>query len=235
MHLFYTPDIKGDTYTLNEEESKHCARVLRLAEGDVVHLTDGRGVLYTTRIIDAGAKACKVEITAKDDHFEQRNYHLHLAVAPTKNMERYEWMLEKITEIGVDEITPLLCAHSERRVLKHDRVEKIIVSAMKQSLKTHLPQLHEMTEVMEFIRRPFDGQKFIGHCAEGERILLPKALQECTKALIMIGPEGDFSTEEIAAALQHGFTPISLGNTRLRVETAGVVACTQMQTVQLLG
>ncbi len=234
MHLFYTPDINGNTYTLSEEESKHCARVLRLAEGDVVHLTDGRGTLYTTRITHAGAKSCTMEVTAKDAHYGQRDYYLHLAVAPTKNMERYEWMLEKITEIGVDAITPLLCAHSERRVLKHERAEKIVVSAMKQSLKTYLPQLHELTDIMAFIRQPFDGQKFIGHCAEGERILLPKALQSCSKALIMIGPEGDFSTEEIAAALQHGFTPISLGDTRLRVETAGIVACTQMQAVQLM-
>ncbi len=234
MHLFYTPDIAGNTYTLNEEESKHCTRVLRMTEGDTIHLTNGRGTLYTTRIINATIKACTVEVTNKNDKFEQRNYYLHLAVAPTKNMERYEWMLEKITEIGVDEITPLLCAHSERRILKHERAEKIVVSAMKQSLKACLPQLHALTDVMRLIEQPFDGEKFIAHCAEGERTLLPQTLHNCSKALILIGPEGDFSTEEIAAAIQHGFTPISLGDMRLRVETAAVVACTQMQTVRLL-
>ena len=234
MNLFFTPDISGNNYQLNEEESKHCIRVLRLAVGNEVHLTDGRGTLYTTRITNAHPKACCVEIVDREVNFGRHHYFLQLAVAPTKNIERYEWMLEKITEIGIDIITPILCEHSERRILKHERAEKIVVAAMKQSLKTTLPELQELTDVKQFIRQPFDGEKFICHCTDGERLLLPKALTGCSKALILIGPEGDFSTEEIALALQHGFKAVSLGNTRLRVETAALVACTYMQTSHLL-
>ena len=234
MYLFYTPDISGNSYQLNEEESKHCVRVLRLAVGDEVHLTDGRGTLYTTRITVAQPKACRVEVVRQEKNVGQRPYFLHLAVSPTKNMERYEWLLEKITEIGVDIITPILCDHSERRILKQERAEKIVISAMKQSLKTTLPELHELTAVKQLISQPFIGEKFICHCAEGERLLLPKALADCSKALILIGPEGDFSPEEITLALQHGFKAVSLGDTRLRVETAALVACTYMQAAQLL-
>jgi len=234
MHLFYTPDINGNSYQLSEEESKHCIRVLRLAVGDEVYLTDGRGTLYTTRITEAHPKACRVEVVRQEENFGRHHYFLHLAVAPTKNMERYEWLLEKITEIGVDIITPVLCEHSERRILKHERAEKIVVSAMKQSLKTILPELQELTAIKQFICSPFDGEKFICHCAEGERLLLPQALTGCQKALILIGPEGDFSPEEVTLALEHGFKAVSLGDTRLRVETAALVACTYMQATQLL-
>ncbi|MCL2097456.1 MAG: 16S rRNA (uracil(1498)-N(3))-methyltransferase [Bacteroidales bacterium] len=234
MHLFYTPDINGNSYQLNEEESKHCIRVLRLAVGDEVHLTDGRGMLYTTRITNAQPKACIVEVVHQEKDFGRHQYFLHLAVAPTKNMERYEWVLEKITEIGIDVITPILCKHSERKVFKHERAKKIVIAAMKQSLKTKLPELHDLTEVKQLITQAFDGEKFICHCGEGERLLLPQALRPCSKALILIGPEGDFSPEEIALALKHGFKPVSLGDTRLRVETAALVACTYMQAVQLL-
>jgi 16S rRNA (uracil1498-N3)-methyltransferase len=232
MHLFYTPDINENCYQLNEEESKHCNRVLRLTVGDEVHLTDGRGTLYTTRITDAHPKACRVEVVQREENFGRHLYFLHLAVAPTKNMERYEWLLEKITEIGADIITPILCEHSERRIFKHERAEKIVVSAMKQSLKTRLPKLQELTDIKQFICQPFDGEKFICHCAESERLLLPQALKDCSRALILIGPEGDFSTEEIRLALQYGFKPVSLGDTRLRVETAALVACINMQVMQ---
>ncbi|MDR0296159.1 MAG: 16S rRNA (uracil(1498)-N(3))-methyltransferase [Prevotellaceae bacterium] len=234
MHLFYTPDISENFYQLNEEESKHCIRVLRLTLGDEVHLTDGHGTLYTTRITDANPKACRVEVTHREEDFGRHPYFLHLAVAPTKNMERYEWLLEKITEIGVDIITPVLCEHSERRLLKHERAEKIVVSAMKQSLKTRLPELQKLTDIKQFIAQPFDGEKLICHCAKGERLLLLQALKGCSKALILIGPEGDFSTEEIRLALQYGFKAVSLGDTRLRVETAALVACINMQLVQQL-
>jgi 16S rRNA (uracil1498-N3)-methyltransferase len=233
MYLFYTPDINGNSYQLNEEESKHWIRVLRLTLGDEVHLTDGCGTLYTTRISDAHPKACRVEVVHREENVGRHHYFLHLAVAPTKNMERYEWMLEKITEIGIDIITPVLCEHSERRVFKHERAEKIVVSAMKQSLKTKLPELQELTDVKQLISAPFDGEKFICHCAEGERLLLPQALQTCSNALILIGPEGDFSSEEIALALQYGFKSVSLGDTRLRVETAALVACAYMQAAYL--
>jgi 16S rRNA (uracil1498-N3)-methyltransferase len=224
MYLFYTPGIAGLNHILNKEESMHCTRVLRLTEGHTVHLADGRGTLYMARITAANPKACAVEIISKDEHYKRRPYRLHLAVAPTKNMERFEWLLEKITEIGIDEITPLLCEHSERRVLKRERVEKILVAAMKQSLKAQLPLLHDITPVAEFVKQNFSPKKLIAHCAPGEKTALPKALQGCRDALILIGPEGDFSSEEIAAALQHGFEAVTLGDTRLRVETAGIFA-----------
>jgi 16S rRNA (uracil1498-N3)-methyltransferase len=224
MHLFYTPGITDLNHVLSEAESMHCTRVLRLAEGHIVHLADGRGTLYTARITAANPKACAVEIISKDEHYKRRPYRLHLAVAPTKNMERFEWLLEKITEIGIDEITPLLCEHSERRVLKRERVEKILVAAMKQSLKAQLPLLHDITPAAEFVKQDFSAKKLIAHCAPDEKTALPKALRGCRDALILIGPEGDFSSEEIATALQHGFEAVSLGDTRLRVETAGIFA-----------
>jgi 16S rRNA (uracil1498-N3)-methyltransferase len=224
MYLFYTPDIAGSRYVFNEEESAHCVRVLRLGEGHTVHLTDGRGTLYAARIVAARPKACEVEIISKEEHYKQHPYKLHMAIAPTKSMERFEWLLEKITEIGVDEITPLLCEHSERRVLKRERVEKILVAAMKQSLKAQLPLLHNITPVTEFVKKEFSGKKLMAHCAEGEKTILPHALRGCRDALILIGPEGDFSTDEITTALQHGFEAVSLGDTRLRVETAGIFA-----------
>jgi 16S rRNA (uracil1498-N3)-methyltransferase len=231
MHLFYTPEIYGSNYVLNEEESAHCARVLRLGEGHTVYLADGRGTLSTARVVSAHPKACAVEITGKEEHYRQHPYRLHLAIAPTKNMERFEWLLEKITEIGVDEVTPLLCEHSERRVLKRERAEKILVAAMKQSQKAQLPLLHEMTPALDFVKKEFPAKKLMAHCASGEKVALHEALRGCRDALILIGPEGDFSTGEIVAALQHGFGAVTLGDTRLRVETAGIVACCQMQMV----
>ena len=230
MSIFYTPGITGPNYVLNEEESAHCTRVLRLGEGHTVYLADGRGTLYTARITAARPKACAVEIISKEEYYKQHPYKLHMAIAPTKSMERFEWLLEKITEIGVDEITPLLCEHSERRVLKHERAEKVLVAAMKQSQKAQLPLLHEMTPVADFVQKEFSGKKLMAHCAPGRKTVLPKALQGCRDALILIGPEGDFSTAEITAAMQHGFEAVTLGDTRLRVETAGIVACCQMCT-----
>ncbi|MDR3235888.1 MAG: 16S rRNA (uracil(1498)-N(3))-methyltransferase [Prevotellaceae bacterium] len=225
MHLFYTPDVAGAEHTLNEEESKHCARVLRLAEGDTVHLADGRGTLYTTRIADANPKACKVRITDTVRDYGKRHRRLHLAVALTKNMERYEWMLEKATEIGVEEITPLYGDHSERRTLKRERAERVLIAAMKQSLRAQLPQLHPLTSVAGFVEQTFGGRKLIAHCEPATKAPLTAALADCRDAVILIGPEGDFSPDEIAAALQHGFTAVTLGDVRLRVETAALMAC----------
>ena len=231
MSIFYTPGITGSNHVLNEEESAHCVRVLRLGEGHTVHLADGRGTLYTARIVVAHPTACAVEIVHKEERYKPHPYKLHLAIAPTKSMERFEWLLEKITEIGVDEVTPLLCEHSERRVLKHERAEKVLIAAMKQSQRAQLPLLHEMTPAPDFVKKAFPGKKLIAHCAPGEKAALPEALQGCSDAVILIGPEGDFSTAEITAALQHGFEAVTLGDTRLRVETAGIVACCQMQTL----
>lgn len=225
MHIFYTPDLSGNTYTLDESESKHCVRVLRLEQGDEIILVDGRGGMFTAEIEDPNPKRCAVKIIRSELNSGQRNYSVHIAIAPTKNIERIEWFLEKATEIGLDRITPLICRFSERKEIKNDRLEKVMVSAMKQSLKAHLPQLDHLTRFSDFIAQPFDGQKFIAHCDDQHRDLLKKMIAPNQHYLILIGPEGDFSSEEIEAALKAGFHPVSLGESRLRTETAGLVAC----------
>ncbi|MDR1225456.1 MAG: 16S rRNA (uracil(1498)-N(3))-methyltransferase [Prevotellaceae bacterium] len=233
MHLFYTPDISGQTYTLNEEESKHCVRVLRLAKGATICLIDGRGNLYTAQIADAQYKRCIVSITDVQREYGKRQCYLHMAVAPTKNMERYEWFLEKATEIGVDEITPLLCEHSERKVVKDERSEKVVTAAVKQSVKAYHPLLHPITSFKQLVQQPFSGSKFIAHCFESPQKQPLKTLLsgKIQSALVLVGPEGDFSPEEVDFAKQHGFVEVSLGSSRLRTETAGVAAC---HTVNLL-
>jgi 16S rRNA (uracil1498-N3)-methyltransferase len=227
MLLFYTPHISGERYVLPEEESKHCLRVLRLSKGDTLHLTDGKGALYTAQITDDRTKHCEIKITGKQENYGMRNYYLHLAVAPTKNADRYEQLLDTATEIGIDEITPVICDHSERRTVKTERLEKILVAAMKQSLKTRLPQLHPPVAFADFIRQPFDGGKYIGCCHPGvPRELFWKVSPPAPRALVLIGPEGDFSEREMKEALQAGFQAVSFGESRFRVETAGMIACT---------
>ena len=225
MHIFYTPDISGNSYTLNETESKHCIRVLRLEQGDEIILVDGRGGFFTAEIVDPSPKRCGVKVISSELNFGLRNFKVHVAIAPTKNIERIEWFLEKTTEIGIDHITPLLCRFSERKEIKSDRLEKVMVSAMKQSLKAYLPQLDQLTRFSDFISQHFEGQKFIAHCDEQHRDVLKKMIHPNQQYLILIGPEGDFSPEEINMAIQAGFHPVSLGDSRLRTETAGVVAC----------
>ncbi len=225
MYLFYTPDIAGNTYQLSDDEAAHCVRVLRLKVGDILHLTDGRGTLFTARVADNNPKHCLVNIEQVQHDYQPCGYYLHLAVAFTKNIDRYEWMLEKITEIGVDEITPLLCEHSERRIWKKERAEKILVSAMKQSLKTRLPKLNDPCGMHAFVHQPFDGTKLIAHCDEGMRNNMKEAIRNTARIQVLIGPEGDFSPEEIEMALRNGYMPVTLGESRLRTETAGMMAC----------
>lgn len=225
MHIFYTPDISGNSYTLDEPESKHCIRVLRLGKGNEITLVDGRGGFFTAEISDPNPKRCTVKVIRSELNSGHRNFQVHVAIAPTKNIERIEWFLEKVTEIGIDRVTPLLCRYSERKEIKTDRLEKVMISAMKQSLKAYLPQLDPLTKFNDFVRRPFEGQKFIAHCEELQRDLLTNKILPRENYLILIGPEGDFSTEEIELAIQAGFHPVSLGESRLRTETAGLVAC----------
>lgn len=231
MHIFYTPDLSGNTYTLDETESKHCVRVLRLEKGDEITLVDGRGGFYLAEIDDPNPKRCAVKIVKAEHNFGKTSFKVHIAIAPTKNIERIEWFLEKATEIGIDRVTPLLCRFSERKEIKAERLEKVMISAMKQSLKAYLPQLDELTKFNEFIQQPFNGQKFIAHCDDQHRDLLRNKVIFGQNCLILIGPEGDFSSEEIELALKQGFQPVSLGESRLRTETAGLVAC---HTVNLL-
>ncbi len=231
MQLFYTPDIKTNIYTLNEIESKHCIKVLRLNINDHIQLIDGKGNFYEAKIIDSNPKKCTVEIIETTMDFGKRNHYLHIAIAPTKNIDRFEWFLEKATEIGIDEITPIICEHSERKVLKPDRLEKIIISAIKQSIKAYKPKLNDLTNYSDFIRQNFNGVKYIAHCEENKKILLKDAYKNGQNVVILIGPEGDFSPEEIDKTRNNNFTEISLGESRLRTETAGVVAC---HTINLL-
>ncbi len=231
MQLFYTPYITDSNFYLDETESKHAVRVLRLANGDKIQLIDGNGNFFEAQIVNAHPKRCEVEITEKISGFNKRNHYLHLAVAPTKNIDRFEWFLEKATEIGVDEITPILCDHSERKMIKNERLEKVIISAMKQSLKAYLPKLNRLTLLKTILKSDFDGQKFIAHCYDQNKRELKNELVSSQFNLILIGPEGDFSEEEVELALQKQFIPVSLGESRLRTETAAVVAC---HTVNLL-
>ena len=230
MHLFYTPDI-ATTLELPQDEAAHAIRVLRLAEGSEVMLTDGKGSFYRAEIDMISGKRCYVRIVETITPDPLWRGHLHLAMAPTKNMDRIEWFAEKATEIGFDELTFLDCRFSERRVVKTERVEKILVSAMKQSLKPTLPVLNGMTPFDKFVSQPFEGQKFIAHCYEGEKEALLQALQPGENALVLIGPEGDFSPEEVQKAMAYGFRPITLGRSRLRTETAALVAVHMMNIV----
>ena len=231
MHLFYTPDISEETYTLNEIESKHCIKVLRLNTNDQIELIDGKGSFYEAKIIDPNPKKCKIEITKTIHEFGKRNHYLHIAIAPTKNMDRFEWFLEKATEIGIDEVTPLLCDHSERKAIKNERLEKIMISAVKQSIKAYKPKLNPLTKYGDFIKQNFDGTKFIAHCEENEKQSLKANYKTGSNSLILIGPEGDFSPNEIKLAKENNFRETSLGESRLRTETAGIVAC---HTINLL-
>lgn len=224
MHLFYTPDIRTIT-ELPEEEAGHCLRVLRLSQGDELMLTDGKGFFYKAEITAASGKRCMVAIRDILPEKKSWNCHLHIAMAPTKNMDRNEWFAEKATEIGFDELTFLNCRFSERKVIKRERIEKILVSAMKQSLKATVPALNEMTDFEKFVRLGFKGQKFIAHCYESEKQPLHQLLRKGEDALVLVGPEGDFSPGEVELALAHGFAPVSLGKSRLRTETAALVAC----------
>ena len=229
MYLFYCPDIETKQ-TLSEEESGHCVRVLRYSAGDEILITDGKGTTYTARITNPHPKHCDFEIISREKQEPHHHFHLHIAIAPTKNIERMEWAIEKCVEIGVDEITPLLCRFSERKQLRTDRLEKIILSAAKQSLTPYLPVLHELTPYDAFIksqesRDKSQEQKFIAHCYKEDKRVLKDEIEQGRDVLVLIGPEGDFSEQEIAEALSLGFVPVSLGNSRLRTETAAVVAC----------
>ncbi len=225
MNLFYAPYIVEPITTLTEEESKHIVRVLRKSEEDIVFFTDGLGYIYRCVIKEANPKKCLIEIVEKTAGNDKRNFRLHIAIAPTKNITRFEWFLEKSTEIGIDSITPIICSHSERKKVKTERLNKVITSAMKQSLKSYHPKLEDKASFKEIINLPFNCEKFIAYIDKNVTIELSQAYSPGLDAIVLIGPEGDFSPEEVKLAVDKGYTPVRLGKSRLRTETAGVVAC----------
>ncbi len=228
MQLFYSdlPKQTKTTYTFPREESKHIIKVLRKRIDDHIYITNGRGHLFTSIIIDENPNKCTVSILSYAYH-EPLPYYLHMAVAPTKLNDRFEWFLEKATEIGISEITPILCDNSERKTIKTERYNKILQSALKQSLQYHLPKLNNLTPLKDFLAssKQESSIKCIAHCEKGPKQTLNKLIKKENRITILIGPEGDFSTSEIKKALDNEFTPITLGNTRLRTETAALLAC----------
>lgn len=227
MQLFFNQEISSSTteFKFDKIESRHIVKVLRKTEGDTLFITNGKGFLFTAEVIVASDKKCLVKIIDSIEKEKSWNYHLHIAIAPTKLNDRIEWFLEKATEIGIDEITPIICHHSERKIVKLERFEKIVLSAMKQSLKFHLPKINSPLTFKEFIQQEISGDKFIAHCEEQDKKSFKKEIQANSDTTIMIGPEGDFSPKEIELALQKEFTPVTLGESRLRTETAALVAC----------
>ena len=226
MQLFYNPNISPNDseFSFDKEESKHIVKVLRKTEGNILHVTNGLGNLFTTEIILASEKKCIVSIIKIETH-QPTDFYVHLAVAPTKMNERFEWFLEKATEIGIHEITPIICDRSERKIINNERFDKIIQSAMKQSLQFFMPKLNDPQTFQNFILQPNAGNLCIAHCEETEKKLLKNNVTKNEKYTILIGPEGDFSEKEIKFAIENKFSPVSLGNTRLRTETAAIVAC----------
>jgi len=227
MQLFYNPHINTELKTLSfdKEESRHMIKVLRKSEGDELNITDGKGKLFKVEILQANAKKCIVELKSWVEKPKVWDYYLHIAIAPTKMNDRFEWFLEKATEIGIDEVTPLICEHSERKQVKNERLEKVILSAMKQSLKFQLPVLNQPKKFAEFVSDKDWDLGLIAHCEDDIKKDMKSYFPMRQKIMILIGPEGDFSPSEIELALKQGIKPVTLGENRLRTETAGIIAC----------
>ena len=231
MNIFYTPEIENEkSFTLSESESKHAIRVLRLKIGDNLTLVNGSGTFFDATVTNDNPKRCEVEIT-KTTQENNTKTQLHIAIAPTKNNDRTEWFIEKCTEIGINQISPILCKHSERKKIKEERFVKTAVSAMKQSLKASLPIVTEFTPFKNFITQSFDGKKYIAHCYSEKQQHFKELYKKGENCLVLIGPEGDFSPDEVKLAIDNGFEPITFGTSRLRTETAGIVACTTFNII----
>ena len=226
MQIFYSSGVSGTRATFNRDESGHCIRVLRMKKGDAITFTDGRGNLYEGVISSDNHHMMEASVTSVLHEYGVRGYRLHAAISPLKNNDRLEWFIEKAVELGIDEITPLICTRTEKPGIKRDRLEGLIISAMKQSVKTYLPVLNDPVPVNVFLTRDLHGVKIIAHCNETpERICISEAFNRGEDIVIMIGPEGDFTVEEVRMAVEAGFIPVHLGESRLRTETAGVTAC----------
>lgn len=232
MQLFYTPRISGNIHELDEQESRHAVRVLRLSKGEKVVLVDGAGGWYECEIADAHPKRCRLEIRTHTPDYNPLPYHLHIGISPTKSMDRFEWFLEKATEIGISEITPLICHRTERSRLNYERLDRILVSAMKQSLRAYKPALSEPVMFTRFLKGHHSGTLGIAHCQPGDRIFLEE-LGPSDRFTLLIGPEGDFTADEIEWAASVGYTPVQMGECRLRTETAGIYVCSVIRSVEL--
>lgn len=232
MQLFYNPGLDNSfkQFFFLADESRHIIKVLRKVEGDVLHITNGRGSLFQAKILEANPKKCKAQIVSEERTIP-RLHTLHIAIAPTKMNDRFEWFLEKATEIGINEITPILCEHSERKVIKLERLQKVLQSAMKQSLQTNLPKLNPLTPLEDFLNSNKSELQLIAHCHPEEKLELKRRVQADKDVSILIGPEGDFSKKEVDLALDKGYLPVSLGRNRLRTETAGIVACSTVAII----
>jgi 16S rRNA (uracil1498-N3)-methyltransferase len=223
MQLFYQPKLLvNTTQILNEEESRHCAQVLRLKSGDIINITNGNGSFFTAELIDVNHKKCVIAITQETTYPKENNYSLHLAIAPTKSMDRMEWFIEKAVEMGIDEITPLICARSERKEIKTERLMKVAISAMKQSLKCYLPKINEVILFNDFLAKPNLQQAFICFGEAHATSNLHEFNTSKNHNLFLVGPEGDFTPKEITTASQKGYKPLNLGSSRLRTETAAM-------------
>ncbi len=225
MDLFFSEDIRPPLIILPPEESNHCIRVLRLRKDDPGGVINGKGVLFHCVIVEENPRSCKLEIVSKEVFEKTGQTSVHIAIAPTKNSDRFEWFLEKATEIGIDEITPVICEHSERRKVNAERSRKVLISAIKQSQKVFLPVLNSHCTFKELLEKQIPGMKFIAWCGTGKEESLATLYKKGSSATILVGPEGDFSPEEVSSAIKAGWIPVSLGSSRLRTETAGVVAC----------
>lgn len=231
MNVFYLPTAQLGTISFPEEESKHIVKVLRMKEGDRFCVTDGNGSLYDAELVDAHPKRAAAELSNQRQGYDIRDFKVSIAIAPTKLNERTEWFLEKATEIGIDEVKLFASYHSERRTANVERFKKIIVAAMKQSVKSKMPVIEDIVAFDKLVRQNYDGQKFIAWIDDDVTEQLCDLYRKGENALVLIGPEGDFSKEEVALAKENGFIPVSLGKARLRTETAAVVAC---HTIQLI-
>ncbi|WP_149277066.1 16S rRNA (uracil(1498)-N(3))-methyltransferase [Pareuzebyella sediminis] len=232
MQLFYNPtlDLSVSQFNFSEQESRHIVKVLRKKEGDILKITNGKGYLFEAKIISAAPKKCKAQVISSQKKHQKMHW-FHLVVAPTKTNDRFEWFLEKATEIGVNEITPVICERSERKKIKFERLEKVVQSAMKQSLRVYLPKLNPAIPYSEFLEKDHKGLLFIAHCDDGEKMDLKRRVAPDKDITILIGPEGDFSPTEIDQACEKGFLPVSLGDARLRTETAAIVACATVNMI----
>jgi 16S rRNA (uracil1498-N3)-methyltransferase len=225
--MFYTEIIENEICILNSDESKHCIGVLRHKNGDIIDVFSRLGEIYTAKIINDSQKKCVLSIIDTKPIYKRPEF-LHVAIAPTKNIDRFEWFVEKAVEIGVEEITPVLSEHSERRMMNNDRIEKIMIAAMKQSLNLNFPKINQAVEFKDFIRKKSEETRCIAYCEE-KKILFAETIASGKPTLIMIGPEGDFTKQEIETAISKGFIPVSLGRNRLRTETAGIASCAIFQ------